>query len=331
MAAESAKEQAKQEQEAASLAKQDDVEVDLDKLFDPVSKERQREIMSMEQHFADGSTNVEWLKSRVGVITGSRVANVVGHGFVSRKKFLQYMLWPSTNRVCRKFCDYGLKHEDTCEASLCRHLDARVADAADPLASYEVHHSGMIPCRADRSRGYSPDGYITERYTDGTSAVVLSEYKCPYGKRTSRTGLRGIQVYTADTRFDDCLYGPTRIPPAPYQVGSETLLPITKYYYDQVQWGMDILLADGFLRTNPTHCPEMRCYFAVWTPSATQICTVLSPGLRGVLRDGARSCKTTTCPPARASGLRGAVQATEAVIISRTITKNNNTTKQKKQ
>ena len=118
--------------------------------------------MSLPQHFEDGSTNPEWLRSRIGVMTGSRVANVAGHGF--DKEFLKHMLWPSTHSVSRVFCDYGLKNEDRCEDVLRGYLEARVSNPSDPLVGFEIHHCGCVRSRSDRSRGYLPTG-ISRRGT----------------------------------------------------------------------------------------------------------------------------------------------------------------------
>lgn len=272
MEAEKTKEKEKKRKEQEQKAASDAVHIDLDTMFSPVSREEQAHLMSLPQHFEDGSTNPEWLRSRIGVMTGSRVANVAGHGF--DKEFLKHMLWPSTHSVSRVFCDYGLKNEDRCEDVLRGYLEARVSNPSDPLVGFEIHHCGCVRSRSDRSRGYSPDGYIEERYADGSSAVVLSEYKCPYTKRKYRPppGV-SLDIYSSDSPV--CLYGPSDVPPKPFSSDVERqTLPIPPYYYDQVQWGMDIMLADGFLRTHPVHCPEMRCYFVVWTPRFSQLCVV---------------------------------------------------------
>lgn len=268
----------KERAEQATREQTDAVEIDLDKMFDPITKDEQRRLMSLPQHFADGSTNPEWLKSRVGVMTGSKVSNVSGHGF--DRRFLQHMVWPSTHTVCRKFCDYGLENEDRCEEVLASYLRRRVEDPNDVLDSFEIHHCGLVRHLSDRSRGYSPDGYVEERYTDGTSAVVLSEYKCPYSKRLTRRprGAPALDVCREGVSPRVALYKRASVPPPRFPgavVPSERkTLPIPPYYYDQVQWGMDIMMADGFLRTNPVHCPRMRCYFVVWTPKVSQLCEV---------------------------------------------------------
>ena len=263
----------------------DDI-VDLDTLFDPIDAAEQKRTMELPQHFEDGSTNTEWLRARLGVMTGSRVSNVVGHGFSSKKKFLQQMVWPGTHTVNRIFCDYGLGNEQRCEDVLKQYLALRVANRTDPLASFKIVHCGVVRSMQNRSRGYSPDGYVVETYTDGTSCVVLAEYKCPYTKRwwkkpaNTSTHINYFKHGDDSTLSDaeikaSCLYGPTQVPPKPYTGTEASLnLPITTYYYDQVQWGMDIMSKNNILRINSKHTPVMHCYFAVWTPRYTQICSV---------------------------------------------------------
>ena len=274
MAKEKQKTEEKRLKEQREREQIDHIHIDLDTLFSPLSKEEQLHLMSLPQHFEDGSTNPLWLQSRIGVMTGSRIANVAGHGF--DRQFLKHMVWPSTHSVCRAFCDYGLENEDRCEDVLRGYLQSRVKNETDPLVEFVIHHCGCVRSRGDRSRGYSPDGYVEETYSDGSSAVVLSEYKCPYTKRLYRppVGSPPLDVYPSGSGI--CLYGPTCVPPKPFasQGEQQVTLPIPPYYYDQVQWGMDILMEDEFLRTHPVHCPTMHCYFVVWTPKFSQLCVV---------------------------------------------------------
>lgn len=265
----------------------------------PISAEEQARFMAMEQHFPDGTTNQAWLDSRGGVITGSRVAALVkGHGYDSERSLLRKMLWPSSSTVNRVYCDYGLDNEDRCEEALVSYLEARVANASDPLAAFEIRHCGQVRDRRDRSRGYSPDGYVIETYTDGRTAVVLAEYKCPYSKRLLAGGGpaphggkpvaappagadAGPRVWAiaatakapgSDSRW---LYGPTRCPPAPIGPENQYHAPITPYYYDQVQWGMEIMSRGAdVLKTDAVHAPQLFCYFAVWTPTEAQVCII---------------------------------------------------------
>ena len=88
--------------------------------------------------------------------------------------------------------------------------------------------------------GYSPDGHVVESYADGSSAVVLSEYKCPFSKRRLDPGPehRGrLDVYGAGEEGPD-LYGPIKLPLRGGGGANSAVrrLPITAYYYDQVQW-----------------------------------------------------------------------------------------------
>lgn len=267
----------------------------------PISAEEQARFMAMEQHFSDGTTNQAWLDSRGGVITGSRVAALVkGHGYDSERSLLRKMLWPSSSTVNRVYCDYGLDNEDRCEEALVSYLEARVANESDPLAAFEIRHCGQVRDCRDRSRGYSPDGYVIETYTDGRTAVVLAEYKCPYSKRLLAGGGpaphggkpvaaaappagadAGPRVWAiadtakapgSDSRW---LYGPTRCPPAPIGPENQYHAPITPYYYDQVQWGMEIMSRGAdVLKTDAVHAPQLFCYFAVWTPTEAQVCII---------------------------------------------------------
>ena len=89
--------------------------------------------------------------------------------------------------------------------------------------------------------------------------------------------------YTEEQISAACLYGPTKVPPllkkhrSPAAAQASTKiqnLPITTYYYDQVQWGMHLMQRNKLLRTDPEHVPSMFCYFVVWTPQYSQVCSV---------------------------------------------------------
>lgn len=283
---------AESEKEESPQPQVDMTKLDLDKLFDSITKEEQHKIMNLPQHFPDGSTNINWLQSRVGVMTGSRVADVLKHGFKGHKGLLRLMVWPEhAEQPNQVFCKYGLRNEDTCEQVLVRHLQRRVRDPMDPLDSFRVLHFGLIKDLTNQSRGYSPDAVIEEFYFDGSNARVLAEFKCPYTKRfTKKPALSDLtpdvnysavavfdnKFWTLEEKKEASIYGPERVPPSfPGRTKTQRHdLPIKIYYYDQVQWGMRLLLDNGILSQNETHMPTMKCYFVVWTPKYSNISSI---------------------------------------------------------
>lgn len=251
--------------------------------FAPTPKEERDRILKLPQHFRDGTTNPEWLLARRHVMTGSKIAGLSGNGYNDAPTLLKHMLWPSTHSVNEMFTSYGNRHEATCELELIKYLGARVDDPDDDLVSFKIEHPGLI--KDIGCFGYSPDGHVLETYKDGTTAVYLSEYKCPFGKRKIDPGPehRGLDIYS-QTSGKPTLYGPIVLPlprnlgttPQPlvtrFSGGRAPSLPITAYYYDQVQWGMALGQRQQLLRPRPGEA--MKCYFVVWTPKYSQFCEV---------------------------------------------------------
>ena len=266
----------KKKEEAERKAAEQDSGFDAGAMFDTCPADVRDRIMALPQHFRDGTTNPEWLMARRHVMTGSKVAGLTGNGYSTPDQLLKHMLWPSTHSVNEIFTSYGNRNESTCEHQLRLYLRGRVQDPGDPLVRFEIRHPGLVKDLG--CMGYSPDGHVVESYADGSSAVVLSEYKCPFSKRRFNPGPehRGrLDVYGAGQEGPD-LYGPITLPLLSGGSSSATTkrrLPITAYYYDQVQWGMGLGLRQGLLRTGPC-CPSMKCYFVVWTPAYSQLCEV---------------------------------------------------------
>jgi hypothetical protein len=263
--------------EALDSSKSISLLTDATKMAVPVTDADRKKIMNLPQHFPNGETNPEWLAYRKGVVTGSRIAKVSGNGFGGQNSLVKGMIFPGANKVNRLFCDYGLQNEPVCEQKLAEYLQSRVSDPLDPLASFEIKHYGLV--KETNCVGYSPDGVVVETYSDGSSAAVLAEFKCPYTKRNFKSDdVFGVHYYEKEK---PCLYGPCSVPPVRKKGTMDTdylkknphaqLLPITAYYYDQVQWGMEVMAQCGILKTQATHSPRMFCYFVVFTPRYTQV------------------------------------------------------------
>lgn len=287
-------EQKKREDELAAQKAEEakaralDLSMDLRKLHERVPDAKRLAVMQEDQHLPSGKANPKWKMERRHSQNGSNVTNIMGNGFVSVSKHCTHKIWPSTHTVNQIFCDWGNRHEDRCDEKLEEYLQKRVANPDDPLETFKIHHCGLVKETGDK--GYSPDGYVEETYQDGTSAVVLVEYKCPFTKRN----MEPINGQAFDV-FDDhpsgdpgsAIYGPISLPlkrknkvdnticPQPLHrsgnAESKTWKAITPYYYDQVQWGMRVMQSCKLLRTNPVHMPRMQCYFVVWTPQFTQL------------------------------------------------------------
>ena len=266
-----------------------DMALDLENLGKRVDDETRLAIMAEPQHI-DGKENVKWINARRHSQNGSNVTNIMGNGFCNAIKHCAYKLWPSTHTVNEIFCSWGNRNEDQCDVHMKKFLDKRVADPSDPLVHFNICHCGLVKETYDK--GYSPDGYVEEYYSDGSSAVVLLEYKCPFTKRHMKSpDGRAFNFFDTNSvkTTETAIYGPITIPIPCKNVLTPNPLPkplrrqsghtgqvkaITPYYYDQVQWGMRVMSSCNILKTNPVHVPVMKCYFLVWTPQYTQLSVI---------------------------------------------------------
>lgn len=256
-------------------------------IFQAVSPIERKAIMDCPQHLSNGAANPVWLYHKFGAMSGSIVNNIAGHGFTSFKKFVTGYVWPKTRSFNQTFCEYGNVNEDNAEKKFFLYMDKRCADPLDPLQEYTVFHCGLV--KETYATGHSPDGYVKETYHDGSTSVMMLEYKCPYSKRNLRRpdGCNaGWRVYRPG---DSALYGPLVAPPLctnfmnpskrrskkeERDLTNKLVLPITPYYYDQVQWGMGVMKRCGILHENVVYEPVLKCYFVVWTPHFTQISSI---------------------------------------------------------
>ena len=242
------------------------------KRFEQVTDEEWHRVMKLEQHLESGPANPEWLKAREGVITGSKVSGIMDHGFENPDSLLQDMLW-KCKYVNPIYTGHGNRHEECAEAAFVAMMQMRVENPNDTLVEFDVHEAGLIKSR-ERGFGwigYSPDGISYEWHKNPITGVVtpkvnLVEYKCPYGKK--------------DVPFDysEPLYGPIRVPsrwldndktiPNPTYTGTQKKIRWTRYYLDQVNWGMGLLLREKILTPNPI------CHLVVWTFGPVQFDTV---------------------------------------------------------
>ena len=191
----------------------EDLQLDLRRMGERVDEKKRREVMAEDQHLPDGKINPVWAKNRRHSQNGSNVTNIVGNGFCSPVEHCKHKLWPSTHKVNEVFCSWGNRNEDRCDDELATYLDQRVQDPDDALASYTIHHCGLVKETMDK--GYSPDGYVEEVYQDGTTAVVLVEYKCPFTKRNMEP-INGEPFNVFDDNPSDdpsqTIYGPSVCP-----------------------------------------------------------------------------------------------------------------------
>lgn len=266
--------------------------------------EEHNRVRNLVQHLPNNEANPEWLKSREGRLTGSKVAAVVGFGYnnvlkfkrkhnisgkkISYDQILQLIEWNKGNnyeqRVLQdfltstfcgnKYTQWGNDMEDECEKQF---MFTHGLDDYE-LQSFVMNHSGLcIGLEEDSWMGMSPDGIVKETFKDGSVGVHLCEWKCPWPY------IKGNPKFTSAEN----MYGPI-------QLADGKWYPITLYYYCQIQWGMGLLQDQHILysKTLPDHCKQcgkymdsdsyaqhcctyedisihkqlMYCYFGVWAP-----------------------------------------------------------------
>lgn len=250
----------------------------LERMSESIPDEEWIRIQSLCQHLPSGEANPEWLAAREHVVTGSAVAGAVGNGYASPISHLKSKVWP------KPFQDsdatrWGNFYEDECETMFCLHLQARCDDEDDDLVGFEVcEEKGLIVNKlTGRWQGYSPDGIVKLTYSVGgveETEVALCEYKCPWSLRNS------------NKTCDDVFYQDFELPPSrrcrikpngrrvrkqKKRASSPTrVVDIKPYYFDQVQWGANILSQLGMLKPR-TPDSGVRIFFVVWTPSCTKV------------------------------------------------------------
>ena len=226
-----------------------------------VTEEEAARIRTLPQHFKNGRTNPEWLKARTifpGIkrITGSMVANCGGHAYKQKGKpkekkmeiALHQFLWDKFTG--NQATQWGNDHEDICENVFKEEYAIDLMERNEKT-QFEIRNPGLCVDWNEPWAGYSPDGIIEERFEDGSIAINLMEYKCPYSKR----------LITHE--YKKPLYGPTRCPLSPHT--STCSHNITGYYYDQITYGMGMLLKMGLLKKGKND--NLFCYFCCWTPA----------------------------------------------------------------
>jgi putative phage-type endonuclease len=111
----------------------------------------------------------EWHAARVGRITGSRIAAVLGHSpWQSRKALLAEMVREALGENIRRDSPamaWGRDHEDAALAD----FEMTVADLDD-----EIIPGGWYTLPDDAYLGYSPDAHVPGKY--------LVEIKCPFNR-----------------------------------------------------------------------------------------------------------------------------------------------------
>ena len=254
---------------------EESVQLKLEERHQPISDEQYERVLNLAQHDDDGCANEEWLEARKMVITGSKVSGCVGNGYTNPKSTLQSLIWPSEFKQSDATA-WGNFYEDECEDTFLVWLQSRVDDDYDELVDFQLHEpKGLAINKNAPWQGYSPDGIIDLLYKDGSRETALCEYKCPYSLREKKPSVH-------DTWYEElCLPLSTssRVMPngnrrrkrkAALAHEAQETVDIKNYYYDQIQWGANLLEELKVLTPRHAHA-SINIYFVVWTPHATKI------------------------------------------------------------
>ena len=234
--------------------------------FHLVSEDEHRRVMHLEQHFDDAeqTTNPEWLEARKHRITGSVVASIVGlNPYTSRLQYLKQKLWPVEMDARGKMaCQYGNLNEPVAEAYFEAHMRRQIGTMknrnGDVLVDVKVTNLGLYVCKQAGygMLGMSPDGICTttwrcEDTEEEYELQELIEYKCP------------VSWKKLVARDDGNMYPEENLPPFNYpRTLDRKRLPCPKYYFCQVQYGMELFRRSGM--------PLEKCYFVVWSPETKE-------------------------------------------------------------
>ena len=235
-------------------------------LFHLVPEEEHGRVMGLEQHFDDAeqTTNPLWLEARKHRITGSVVASIVGlNPYTSRLQYLKQKLWPVEMDARGKMaCRYGNLNEPVAEAYFEQYMRQQIGTMknrnGDVLTDVKVENLGLYVCKQAGygMLGMSPDGICTttwrcEETEEEYQLQELIEYKCPASWKK------------LVARDDGNMYPEEKLPPFNYPRSLERArLPCPKYYFCQVQYGMELFRRSGM--------PLERCYFVVWSPETKE-------------------------------------------------------------
>ena len=217
-----------------------------DRIFS-VTEEQQKAVSALDQHDpTTGAANPKWLQARIGRLTGSSIAAIIGlNPYETADGFIRNKFWRTFkgNDATR----YGNKYEDSCQNALEIVMHRRLKTfAGKEVAGFEILNSGL---HIDMEKNYlavSPDGVLILRFKDGSTMRVLLEYKCPYSKRGFQPIVTVLEK--TDKNFRQTIYADQRTP------GFDRVSrPIPKYYMPQLSHGMKLL-----------DCQY--AFFAVWVP-----------------------------------------------------------------
>lgn len=112
----------------------------------------------------------EWLKSRIGRLTGSVISAAVGHNhFCNHKKLISQLLWDTF--IPNDACAYGTANEKNA-ANVYEEFQRRRNKSFSINYPAALVHSDMC------FFAYSPDGIFSENNVPG-----LLEIKCPFKKK----------------------------------------------------------------------------------------------------------------------------------------------------
>lgn len=203
--------------------------------FQSVTPEQRDEIITFEQHFADGGTNPKWLNARMDLATGSRLAGMVGWSpYETVISTLMNMLW-------RKFrgnaaTRWGTEHEPDAQNTTEAYFQS-LNGSPNPVNPKEIQTSavvkevGLVRSVAFPFGGMSPDGILIREFKHVDTGDVrvqrqLLEFKCPYKRRGLNDHWPGYDLYEKK-----------RVPHVPGTPLNTKKQPVPQYYYTQLMWG----------------------------------------------------------------------------------------------
>ena len=220
--------------------------------FESLTLARRNEIMTYEQHFANGTTNPLWLLAREYLMTGSKLAGIIGWSPFDRNEIqvLMKLLWIAFrgNPATR----WGTEHESDAQNATEQYYKS-LNGLPNPKNSKEIQISavvtevGLVRSIAFPFAGMSPDGILTRQFKHVDTGEIrtqrqLLEFKCPYKRRNIVDHWPGYDLYD---RY--------RTPNIPGTEPNQLKQPLPQYYYPQLMWGGLILGSHtlGSLLQNP--------------------------------------------------------------------------------
>lgn len=134
-----------------------------------VNEVQQKAIESAEQRSS------EWFAARVGRVTASAVADLIGHGARSSpKSAIKNLLWGTFTG--NKYTEHGVIHEEDGRNVFMRYYKNEMVKRGEDPSTFEIKETGLYISLEHPWIGVSPDGLC---YINGEIVFGL-EIKCPY-------------------------------------------------------------------------------------------------------------------------------------------------------